>query len=635
MSDICVEACPSNASYSDSFGAFLSNHDMAVASHLVVTDLNVIVSPTAAPPTSDPKWHRIEKDLYLHTSQQSAWLYVALADEEELRAAEDLVVVNISVGERPPTSSGPSWESRPCGIWVLRRKFSTIDEAVTEVDVLFGVDAVDPRPQWALMQSPLQLETQPKVPVARLSVLCGRAPISDTPAALRVGVDGKFKILQISDTHMVTGVGVCRDAIDAHGNDLPDSDADPLTVKFIGNILDVEKPDLVVLSGDQLHHDVKDSPTAIYKLFAPIVERSTPFAVVFGNHDSEGEHALGREKQMSILQNLPFSFCRPGPPNVDGVGNYYLQVLAPGQSPLPLSTLYFLDSHGQISETAGYDYIKQSQIEWFTETSQAARMAREQDDNNGRFHLSLAFLHIPLPEFGDSNLIIGNGHRGEPTEGPKSIAEETHKPLYPITSGELRTDVVQTDQSLRRIFTRAKTWNAILLLDEADVFLAKRDRADLQRNAFVSVFLRLIEYYQGILFLVTNRVDEFDEAFQSRIRLTIHYQPLDDVQRTAIWRNLLGRIESKTWNEDILKKLGQSYKINGREINNLIRTAAALAEYEEVALAERHIETVHGLNTMVQPIYPEESTSRVHINPFKWRAMEWWFDSTTKLLVAA
>ncbi|KFZ20049.1 hypothetical protein V501_00327 [Pseudogymnoascus sp. VKM F-4519 (FW-2642)] len=173
------------------------------------------------------------------------------------------------------------------------------------------------------------------------------------------------------------------------------------------------------------------------------------------------------------------------------------------------------------------------------------------------------------------------------------------KILYQNTLGELGTDVVQTDQSLRRIFTRAKTWNAILLLDEADVFLAKRDRADLQRIAFVS------EYYQGILFLTTNRVDEFDEAFQSRICLTIHYQPLDDVQRTAIWRNLLSRIESKAWNEDILERLGRSYKINGREINNLIRTAAALAEHEGVALAERHIETVYGLNTTVQPIYPK------------------------------
>jgi hypothetical protein len=68
----------------------------------------------------------------------------------------------------------------------------------------------------------------------------------------------------------------------------------------------------------------------------------------------------------------------------------------------------------------------------------------------------------------------------------ESIAEKTNRPLYSITCGELGTDVVQTDQILRRIFNRAKTWNAILLLDEADVFLAKRDRTDLQRNAFVS-----------------------------------------------------------------------------------------------------------------------------------------------------
>ncbi|OBT58636.1 hypothetical protein VE04_01226 [Pseudogymnoascus sp. 24MN13] len=207
---------------------------------------------------------------------------------------------------------------------------------------------------------------------------------------------------------------------------------------------------------------------------------------------------------------------------------------------------------------------------------------------------------------GKGLIFLLTGPRGlSKTLTAESIAEETKKPLYTITSGELGTDVVQTDQSLRRIFTRAKTWNAILLLDEADVFLAKRDRKGLQRNAFVSVFLRLIEYYQGILFLTTNRVDEFDEAFQSRIRLTIHYQPQDDGGRTTIWRNLLSRIESKAWNEDILERLGRSYKINGREINNLIQTAAALAEHEEVPLAERHIETVYGLNTMVQPIYPE------------------------------
>ncbi|KAK5202803.1 hypothetical protein LTR96_011202 [Exophiala xenobiotica] len=396
-----------------------------IVAHPVVTDLTVrIFSPTVSPSTCelDPRiWHRIEKELYQYSSQQSAWLYVALANEEGL-AAEDLLVMDITVGERPPNPSlGHAWESRPGGIWVLRSKFSgNIDRAVTEVDVLFGMDAVDPRPQRALMRLSLQLNAQPNVPVARLSILHGRAK-PDARAALRVGEDGKFKIVQISDTHMVTGVGVCEDAIDAHGKNLPESEADPLTVDFIGKILDVEKPDLVVLTGDQLHHDISDSQSALFKVVAPIIERSIPFAAVFGNHDSEGIHALSRAAQMSILQDLPFSLCESGPEQVDGIGNFYLQVLAPAPSQFPLSTLYFLDSHGQIPSkihNPDYDHIKQSQIDWFTNTSQAQRRAREKDDNDDRFHLSLVFLHIPLPEFRDRHLIIRNGRRREPTEAP-------------------------------------------------------------------------------------------------------------------------------------------------------------------------------------------------------------------------
>lgn len=274
----------------------------AVVSHAVVTDLTIcIFSSTVLPSTHEPdsrKWHYIKKDLYLSTSQQTAYLYIALATEDEL-ATKDLVVVDIRVGEAPPAAAslGHLWESRPGGIWLLRSKFSgKVDQVVTEVDVLFGIDAVDPRAQWNLMRSSLQLNAHPKVPVARLSVLYNRAkPRPDTRATLRAKEDGKFKIIQISDTHMVTGVGVCKDAIDAHGKNLPESEADPLTVNFIGKILDAEKPDLVILTGDQLHHDIPDSQSALFKVVAPIIERSIPFAAVFGNHDSEGLHALSRK----------------------------------------------------------------------------------------------------------------------------------------------------------------------------------------------------------------------------------------------------------------------------------------------------------------------------------------------------
>jgi predicted TIM-barrel fold metal-dependent hydrolase len=153
-------------------------------------------------------------------------------NEEELEV-EDLPVTDIRVGESPSdASSGQAWDSRPGGTWVLRSKFSgSIDQAVTEVNVLFGIDAVDPRPQWALMQSSLQLDAEPDIPVARLSVLHGRVkPRLGARADLRVRTDGRIKIVQISDTHMVTGTGVCKDAIDAHGKHLPESEADPLTV---------------------------------------------------------------------------------------------------------------------------------------------------------------------------------------------------------------------------------------------------------------------------------------------------------------------------------------------------------------------------------------------------------------------
>lgn len=127
---------------------------------------------------------------------------------------------------------------------------------------------------------------------------------------------------------------------------------------------------------------------------------------------------------MSILQTLPFSRCQPGPEEVDGIGNYCLQIFAPTPSQRSLSTLYFLDSHGQIPSKLrdpDYEAIEQSQVEWFKSACQTQRDARKKSSDGGsdtRLHLSLAFFHIPLPEFGDRHLQIRSGHRREPTECP-------------------------------------------------------------------------------------------------------------------------------------------------------------------------------------------------------------------------
>jgi hypothetical protein len=167
-------------------------------------------------------------------------------------------------------------------------------KAVAGIDVLFGSDAVDPRLQWSLASYPLRLDKQPlNVSTAHLSVLrdLDRSRPADGPV-LKARGNGTFRIVQLSDTHMGTGPGTCEDAIHSDGFLLPESEVDTLTVDLIGKILDAEEPDLVVLTGDQLHHDILDSKTAILKLYAPMIERKIPFAAVFGNHDSEGIHAL-------------------------------------------------------------------------------------------------------------------------------------------------------------------------------------------------------------------------------------------------------------------------------------------------------------------------------------------------------
>ena len=98
---------------------------------------------------------------------------------------------------------------------------------------------------------------------------------------------------------MVTGPGVCKDASGSEGQPLSGFEADPLTVDFLENVLEAERPDLVTVIADQLHHDILDSQSTLFKVVAPMVDRSIPFAVVFGNHDDEGAHALSRKCHLS------------------------------------------------------------------------------------------------------------------------------------------------------------------------------------------------------------------------------------------------------------------------------------------------------------------------------------------------
>lgn len=195
-----------------------------------------------------------------------------------------------------------------------------------------------------------------------------------------------------------------------------------------------------------------------------------------------------------------------------------------------------------------------------------------------------------------SDIIGGKGGgcvfllHGEPGQGKtltaETVAEDLRRPLYSISVGELGTDPDQLEERLREILDLATVWNAVLLLDEADIFLEARDEKDVLRNAMVGVFLRLLEYHQGVLFLTTNRVRNIDRAFYSRISVAIAFTKADLDKRVKVWTNLLGAAGLSVAPADITN-LAQA-DLNGRQIKNVIRTAATMAKLDgEAVTAER------------------------------------------------
>lgn len=116
----------------------------------------------------------------------------------------------------------------------------------------------------------------------------------------------------------------------------------------------------------------------------------------------------------------------------------------------------------------------------------------------------------------------------------EGVADLTHKSLYRATCGNIGTKPAIVEKYLDSVLHIVRTWGHVFLLDEADVFIEDRTLADLERKALVSIFLRVLEYYEGILVLTTNRVGMFDEAFKSRVQLAIHFPSLGQEQRPGV-----------------------------------------------------------------------------------------------------
>ncbi|WAW09370.1 ATP-binding protein [Oxalobacter vibrioformis] len=160
-------------------------------------------------------------------------------------------------------------------------------------------------------------------------------------------------------------------------------------------------------------------------------------------------------------------------------------------------------------------------------------------------------------------------------------SEVVGRPLYRVHSGQLGVDSAAVELTLDKILKRAQRWGAVMLIDEADVYIRQRSN-DIDHNAVVASFLRTLEYFHGLLFLTTNRVDDVDDAIASRCIATIVFDPPSPDDAKRIWKVLADQFEFKL-TDKLINDLGKEFDgISGRDIKELLKLTAKWCRRKQV-----------------------------------------------------
>ena len=186
-------------------------------------------------------------------------------------------------------------------------------------------------------------------------------------------------------------------------------------------------------------------------------------------------------------------------------------------------------------------------------------------------------------------IILFHGDPGTgKTLAAECVAETAQKPLLRINIAGIGSSPLEMEKLLREKLEMGNRWDCILLIDEADNLLQKRSLDDMDRNALVTSFLRLIDSYPPCtLILTSSRVSTLDATFRSRIHLAVHFKPFNKEQRESIWRMTVLRAKlMKAEEDDLLEHIDELAKsdANGRVISNSILGAQQLAKYKKTPL---------------------------------------------------
>jgi len=160
-------------------------------------------------------------------------------------------------------------------------------------------------------------------------------------------------------------------------------------------------------------------------------------------------------------------------------------------------------------------------------------------------------------------------------------AEVVQRPLYRVHSGQLGVMSDDVDKNLAKILKRAQRWGAVMLIDEADVYIRKRGN-DIDHNAVVASFLRTLEYFHGLLFLTTNRIDDVDDAIVSRCIATIRYEPPVEEDARRIWKVLSEQFQFPVSDALVGELVGHFREVSGRDIKELLKLTAKWCRQKDV-----------------------------------------------------
>ena len=219
---------------------------------------------------------------------------------------------------------------------------------------------------------------------------------------LKFGEDKKFKIVQFTDVHWKA-----------------DSIASEEAGERMSEVLDAEKPDLVIFTGDVIFG--KPADKSMRCALEPTIKRGIPFAVTFGNHDDE--LGMSRKELYDFIKDMPGNLTSTVE-GLSGVTNFILPVKASDGSQ-DAALLYVFDSHSYatLKGIKGYGWIKHDQVQWYIDESKKFTEA-----NGGTSLTALSFFHIPLPEFHEAVQNEGSFLIG--TRKEKACAPEINTGLF-------------------------------------------------------------------------------------------------------------------------------------------------------------------------------------------------------------